>query len=89
MSVHVSYYRGYTDGVQAAAQQIVAIIVLANPDIIPTAWQTSLLAWGVLACAIFANTIMFRKLPLIEGVIMIIHVSGFFAVVIVLWYIIK
>lgn len=69
----------------AAAQQIVAIIVLANPDIIPTAWQTSLLAWGVLACAIFANTIMFRKLPLIEGVIMIIHVSGFFAVVIVLW----
>jgi choline transport protein len=44
-----------------------------------------LLTWGVLLVAIFANTVAFRKLPLIEGIVMFLHVFGFFAFVIVLW----
>ncbi|KAK5120383.1 hypothetical protein LTR85_006322 [Meristemomyces frigidus] len=69
----------------ASAQQIVAIMVVANPDYAFTGWQTALFSWAVLVFAIFANTVMFRKLPLIEGLIMFLHVFGFFAVVIVLW----
>ncbi|KAK6398017.1 hypothetical protein LTR65_003097 [Meristemomyces frigidus] len=69
----------------ASAQQIVAIMVVANPDYVFAGWHTALFSWAVLVFAIFANTVMFRKLPLIEGLVMFLHVFGFFAIVIVLW----
>ena len=75
--------------VQVSAQLIEAVIVLANPNYAPAGWQTAMLAWGALGVAMFANTVLFRKLPLVEGIIMFVHVFGFFAVVIVLWYVPK
>ena len=59
--------------------------MLSNPSYAPAGWQTAMLAWGVLGIAMFANTVVFRKLPLVEGIIMVVHVFGFFAVVVVLW----
>lgn len=70
---------------QVSAQQIEAIIVLADPSYTIQGWQTALLSWAVLLVAIFANTVIFRKLPLIEGIAMFVHVFGFFAFVVVLW----
>ena len=70
---------------QASAQQITALINLGNPNYAPAEWQVALFSWAILLVAIFANTVLYRKLPLIEGVVTIIHVLGFFAFVIVLW----
>ena len=71
----------------AAGQQIQAIIVLTDSSYTIHPWQTSLFAWAVVVISIFVNTVMFRKLPIIEGLLMAAHVFGFCAFVIVLWYV--
>ena len=76
-----------TSIIQAAAQQITALIVLGNPNYSPTEWETALFSWAILMLAIFANTVLYRKLPLLEGIVTFIHVLGFFAFLIVLWYV--
>ena len=40
---------------------------------------------GVASVAIIFNTFFARKLPLIEGLMLILHVFGFFAILITLW----
>ncbi|KAK3073974.1 hypothetical protein LTR53_003978 [Teratosphaeriaceae sp. CCFEE 6253] len=69
----------------AAGQQIQAIIVLSKPAYAIQSWQTALLAMAVVIVAVLFNTLLYRKLPIIEGIVMIIHVFGFFAFVVVLW----
>lgn len=44
-----------------------------------------MLSWAILLLCIFVNTVLFRRLPLIEGIVTFIHVLGFFAFIIVLW----
>jgi len=41
-----------------------------------------LILWGVILVAVFVNTVISRHLPKIEGVILILHVVGFFAILI-------
>ena len=69
----------------ASAKQIVALIHLTDPTYESTQWQTAMLSWAILLLSIFANTIAYRKLPLIEGIMTFLHVLGFFAFIIVLW----
>jgi len=71
----------------AAGQQVQAIIVLANPNYTIHTWQTALLAWAVVIISIFFNTVMFRKLPMLEGIAIFAHVIGFCAFIVVLWYV--
>ncbi|KAK0974843.1 hypothetical protein LTR54_016981 [Friedmanniomyces endolithicus] len=70
----------------AAGQQVQAIIVLANTQFAIQTWETALLAIAVVVVAVGFNTVLYRKLPIVEGIVMIVHVFGFFAFVIVLWY---
>jgi choline transport protein len=68
-----------------AAKQIQGLVLLNNPSYAPEAWHGTLLIWAVLGiCAIF-NTLFSRQLPLVEGVIVVLHIAGFFAVIIPLW----
>ena len=69
----------------AAAQQLLGVIVLAAPDYTIQGWHGTLITIAIVLLAIFFNTVLVRKLPLTEGLIMILHTFGFFAVVIVLW----
>jgi amino acid transporter len=48
-------------------------------------WHGTLLSIGIVMFAIVWNTVLVRKLPLLEGVIVILHVFGFFAFLVVLW----
>lgn len=66
-------------------KQLQALIILWNPTYEPKAWQGTLLIWAVLAVCLLFNTFFSRKLPLIEGVIVVLHIAGFFAVIIPLW----
>ncbi|KAL8659516.1 MAG: hypothetical protein Q9202_007085 [Teloschistes flavicans] len=43
-----------------------AIIILVNSNYTIHTWQTALLAWAVVVTAILFNTVMFRKLPMLE-----------------------
>lgn len=48
-------------------------------------WHATLLTIGAITFAIVFNTVLAVKLPLIEGIVLILHLAGFFAVIIPLW----
>jgi hypothetical protein len=51
----------------------------------PQPWHGTLYVIAVAFVAFMFNTFLAQKLPIIEGVILIVHVFGFFAVLIPLW----
>lgn len=69
----------------SVGSQIQGLIVLNNPTYVPQAWHSTLLAIGVVSVCVIVNTFLVRKLPLIEGFVLILHILGFFAVLIPLW----
>lgn len=69
----------------AVANQLTALIALNRPSYVIQGWHSTLLAIGVTSLAIICNTVLVRKLPLLEGFGLVLHVFGFFAFVVVLW----
>ena len=65
---------------------IQGLITLCNPTYTPANWRTTLLAWAVLAFAVFINTIASTALSKFEGLILVLHIIGFLAVLIPLLY---
>lgn len=65
-----------------AATQIQGLIVMTRPDYDIKAWQTVLLFWASMVFTIFVNTVIGRFLPKFEGFILILHILGFFAILI-------
>lgn len=65
---------------------IQGLIVLNNQDYQPQRWQGTLLFYAVMLVGLIFNTYLVRYLPQIEGLILIIHIGGFLAVLIPLVY---
>jgi len=60
--------------------------LIVNPDAdIGKLWHTGLLMWAWLVVAFGFNIFLSHKLPLAEGLVLVLHVFGFFAFLIVLW----
>jgi choline transport protein len=68
-----------------ASKQIQGLIKLNNPDYTLKAWHGSMLIWSVLAICLMFNNFFSKSLSLVEGVIVVLHILGFFAVVRPLW----
>ena len=62
------------------------LIILNHPDYVPHTWHGTLLCWAVIAVAVFINTVISGLLPMIEGLILVFHILGFFAVLVPLVY---
>lgn len=62
------------------------IVVLGNPQYIPTAWQTVLIMWAVSIFAVGANSTTSRALAKFEGLVLIIHLVGCFGILIPMVY---
>lgn len=65
---------------------IQGLIALTHPEYNPQRWHGTLLLWSVILVAVIVNTIISSLLPKLECLILIIHVLGFFAVLIPLVY---
>jgi L-asparagine transporter-like permease len=52
------------------------------PSYTAQTWQVTLIAWLLILIAIFVNTTVSSMLPKLEGMILILHIIGFFAVLI-------
>ncbi|KAI0883455.1 amino acid/polyamine transporter I [Annulohypoxylon maeteangense] len=65
---------------------IQGLIILNYPDYEPKNFHGAFLAWAVIAVAIFVNTVIAGLLPVLEGVILFIHVLGFIAILVTLVY---
>ncbi|OCT47673.1 putative amino-acid permease PB24D3.02c [Cladophialophora carrionii] len=68
-----------------AGTQIQGLVVLNYPDYTPQRWHGTLLTFAVASFSVFFNTFLVKKLPLVEGIVLIIHIFGFFGVLITLW----
>ena len=64
---------------------IQGLIILDYPDYEPKQWQGTLLAWLVVAVAIFINVVIPGLLPKFEIFILVFHIAGFIAILSVLW----
>lgn len=72
-------------GSYLVALQLQGIILLNVDSYTAPAWHATLMIIAVATVCIVFNTFFAKKLPLIEGLILIIHVFGFFAILIPLW----
>lgn len=61
---------------------IVALIQLNHDNYVPELWHGTLLFWAIVILSVFINTAATSILPTIETLILVLHVVGFFAVLI-------
>lgn len=54
---------------------------MTRPSYNPKSWHTVLLFWAAIIFAAFVNTVIGRLLPRIEGITLVAHILGFFAVI--------
>ena len=69
-----------------AAGLVQGLVLLNNVDYTPKPWQAVLLFYASIFFALFVNTVVSRALPKIEGLILVFHVLGFFAILVPLVY---
>lgn len=68
-----------------SSQQIQGLIILNNPNYVPQRWHLTLLVIGIVTFCQLFNTFLARKLPLVEGIVLILHICGFFVILVPLW----
>lgn len=81
----LGWQTGITSIAFLAASQIQSLLVINNSSYVFERWQGTLLVIAISFFAIIFNTYLAKKLPLIEGVILILHICGFVAILIPLW----
>lgn len=64
---------------------IQGLIAFNNASYEPQPFHATLLSIAVIVFAIVFNTVLAQRLPMLEGIIVVLHVLGFFAIVIPLW----
>ncbi|KAI2602617.1 amino acid transporter [Hypoxylon sp. NC1633] len=69
-----------------SAALIQGVAVMGSPEYAPAPWQTTLLLWACITFAVFFNTIISSALPKVEGLVLILHILGFFAILVPLVY---
>ncbi|KAI4191057.1 MAG: hypothetical protein L6R41_000372 [Letrouitia leprolyta] len=64
---------------------IQGLIVLNNPSYVFERWHGTFLVWAITAFCVIFNTVLAKRLPAVEGIVLTIHVMGLFAVIVPLW----
>ncbi|KAJ5718488.1 hypothetical protein N7488_004134 [Penicillium malachiteum] len=95
-AVFLSWVTGWLDmigwwactasGVYFGATVTQGLLVLNYPSYVLERWQGTLLMFAGLVVCVLVNSVGARLLPKIEGLILILHIMGFFAVLIPLVY---
>ena len=81
----LGWQTGITSIAFLAASQIQSLMVINNSSYVFERWQGTLLVIAVSFFAIIFNTYLAKRLPLVEGIVLILHICGFFAILIPLW----
>ncbi|KAK2793892.1 hypothetical protein FQN52_000223 [Onygenales sp. PD_12] len=64
---------------------IQGLLTLNQPDYVSERWHGTLLTVAVALVATFVNTYGASRLPSLEGLILVLHIFGFFATLVPLW----
>lgn len=65
---------------------IQGLIALNNSDYSYERWHGTLIFYAIVVLSLFVNTCLARLLPKIEAIVLILHIVGFFCVLIPLVY---
>jgi hypothetical protein len=82
----IAWQAGLASAAFLGGTMIQGLLILNYPTYAFERWQGTLLLYAIVAIAIAINTYLSRILPQIESMIMVIHVLGFFCVLIPLVY---
>lgn len=76
---------GSANTVLLAGQQIQGLSILNCPSYVYERWHTTLLTFAVASFSLLFNTFLAKSLPLVEAIVLFVHVFDFFAILAVLW----
>ena len=65
--------------------EIQGLAILNYPDYEPKRWHGTLIVIAILILCVLFNTFLAQRLHLVEGSILVLHVCGFFGIMIPLW----
>lgn len=82
----VSWHVGLASTAYLGGTLVQGLLVLNHPAYIYQRWHGTLLYYAIIFVALFFNTYLGRALPKVEVMILIIHVVGFFVILIPLAY---
>lgn len=81
----LSWQAGTASGSFLTGTIIQGMITINNPDYVPQNWHGTLLIFSMVIVLYVFNTWAAEWLPDFQNILMILHVFGFIAVVVVLW----
>ena len=61
-------------------------VILGHPDYNPQPWHATLICWASLSLALMINLVGGKLLPRAEAVLLVVHIVGFFGILIPLVY---
>jgi choline transport protein len=67
-------------GAFLSAGMIQGLIILTDNSYVPQPWQSMLLFWAVIFFCVFVNTVISSWLPKLESMILVVHILGFFGI---------
>ena len=78
----IGWQAALASGAFLGGTMIQGLLVLNHPSYDYQRWHGTLLFYAIIVVALFVNTYLARQLPRIEAIVLIIHVMGFFAILI-------
>lgn len=81
----LGWQTGCAIGCFLAAGEIQGLVILNRPEYVPHPYHLTLMAIGMVLFVAIFNTFLAKHLPLVEGVVLFLHVAGFFAIIVPLW----
>ena len=78
----VAGWQAFLTATYLPATLIQGLVVMNNPGYDFQRWHGTLLIWALIILAMFINTVVSSILPQLEGLILFLHVVGFFAILI-------
>lgn len=82
----IGWWANTAAGVYFGATVTQGLLVLNYPDYVYQQWHGTLLMFAALVVCVLVNSVGAKLLPKVEGLILILHIMGFFAVLIPLVY---
>lgn len=74
----LGWQTGAANTAYLAGTQIQGLIALNKPDYSFEVWHGTLLVFAVSAFNVVFNTFLAKKLPLVEGIVLVVHICGTF-----------
>lgn len=69
----------------SAAVLILLMVSIYHPGYVEQRWHESLLMIGIGVIGTFMNTFGAKRLPILEGIVLVVHIFGFFCIIVPLW----